>query len=81
MADSSHQGDGGGKETNSIGQLNMNAEEEQGQEGRRKYRINLSAKTRMEAEKVDRQRHLCILSLSLRVLYMHIEISPYLSMR
>lgn len=64
-ADTSHQGDGGRGETGSVHQPNLNAGGEQGQEGKGKYRIKVSAKTRMGADMAGRQKHFCILSLSL----------------
>ena len=69
LTDTSHQGDGGRGETGSVHQPNMNAGREQAQEGKGKGRIKVSAKTRMGADMVGRQKHFCILSLSLSLLY------------
>lgn len=56
-ADTGHQGDGGRGDTGSVHQPNLNAWGEQGQVGKGKCRIKVSAKTRMGAGVVGRQKH------------------------
>lgn len=57
-----------------IDQPDVNAEGEQGQEGKGKCRTKLSAKTRTDAEEFDRQGHPCVLSEPLSVSYTRMHI-------
>lgn len=75
MADTGPQGGTSRGDPEPIDQPDVNAEGEQGQEGKGKCRTKLSAKTRMDADEVDRQGHPCALSLSLCLLHTHAHLN------